>query len=193
MIQKRLVEIKKSTPLLDDFIKVDEALVTYQRLNGAMSDEIRRLNIRREDACCVLLYDKTLDSLLLVNQFRFPSHTRGEDFLNEIPAGLKDPKETHQESIIRETLEETGYEIIDPVFLFWFFPSAGISSEKCYLFYSEVNESMKKHLGGGLESENEEIETLWLPRRDLSNWIQNGKVHDAKTIIALQWFLLSGL
>lgn len=185
------IEIKKSSLIFDDFIKIEEALIIYQKNNGKMSNVIRRLNIKREDACAILLLDKKVKKILLINQFRYPSYTMGMDFLSEIPAGLKEENETHHDAIIREVLEETGYEIINPKFLFWFFPSAGISSERCFLFFSEIDSSMKRNKGGGLSNENEEIENSWTSICQIKKLINSGKIKDAKTIIALQWFLLS--
>ena len=192
MNNKKKVVIKKENSLLDDYFKVDEAFLTFQKNDGTLSKEIRRLNFKREDSSCALLFNKETDSLLLVNQFRYPSFTKGEGFLSEVPAGIVEKKENPEETIIREIIEETGYKIENPTLLYCFFPSPGISSERCFLYYAEVINKDKKQLGGGLVSENEDIQTIWIPKNQVREVLKKGDIKDAKTIIALQWFLLSG-
>jgi nudix-type nucleoside diphosphatase (YffH/AdpP family) len=190
MNNKKQVIIKKENSLLDDYFKVDEAYLQFQKFDGTMSKEIRRLNFKRQDVSCALLYDRKSDSVLLINQFRYPSFTKGEDYLLEIPAGIIEINEDPVETVIREILEETGYEIQYPILIYRFFTSPGISSERCSLFYSEIIRNEKNHQGGGLSSENEDIQIIWLPKDQIIPSLKNGKILDAKTFIALQWFLL---
>jgi ADP-ribose pyrophosphatase len=192
MNNKKKVVIKKEKSLLDDYFKVDEAFLVFQKNDGSMSKEIRRLNFKREDSSCALLYNKEKNSLLLVNQFRYPSFTKGEGYLSELPAGIIENNDNPEETIVRELVEETGYEIKIPTLLYCFFPSPGISSERCFLYYAEVIDKDKKQAGGGLASENEDIETMWISRNQVREVLNKGDIKDAKTIIALQWFLLSG-
>ena len=68
-----------------------------------------------------------------------------------------------------------------------FYVSPGIMNERIALFYAEVDESSKSHNGGGVLDEDEDIELVWVPKKDAMNWIEQQNVGDAKTIIAIQW------
>jgi ADP-ribose pyrophosphatase len=54
------------------------------------------------------------NKVVLVEQYRYA----GEDFFLEVPAGKKEGNETHEEGLIRELKEETGYTSLrNPIFL----------------------------------------------------------------------------
>jgi hypothetical protein len=53
----RKVYIEKKTRLLDDFFKVEEVQLCYERFNGGMSPLVRRLNVERGDSVAVLLFN----------------------------------------------------------------------------------------------------------------------------------------
>ena len=57
----------------------------------------------------------------------------------EAVAGMIDPGETAEEAIIRENLEETGYRISKPELICKFFSSPGGTSERVFLYFSEVS------------------------------------------------------
>ena len=46
---KRKVEIISRKRVLDDFFKVDEAYLRFERFDGTMSEVVRRLNFERGD------------------------------------------------------------------------------------------------------------------------------------------------
>ena len=184
------INIKKVNMVLDDFITVEEAYLTYPKFDGSMSPEVRRLNVNRGDSCCAVLYDKDSDCLLLINQFRYPSSTKGQAFLLELPAGMIEHNDSPRNTMIREVLEETGYEVKDPELIRSFFTTPGISSERCFLFYFPINRKIQKQKEGGLVSENEDIQIMWLPTKQIVSFLQNDSIQDAKTIIGLQWFLM---
>jgi len=54
------------------------------------------------------------NKVVLVEQYRYA----GEDFFLEVPAGKKEGNESHEEGLIREIKEETGYTSLrNPIFL----------------------------------------------------------------------------
>ena len=63
--------------------------------------------------------------------------------------------------------------------------SPGGSSEKIHLFYAVAGEKIEE--GGGLESENEEIDIIEMSLSEFKNF----KSDDAKTIIGQMWYKLS--
>lgn len=188
---KKRVILHSEKKLLDDYFQVDEAWLSYEKFDGSMSRLIRRLNFLRPDAAACLLYRSSDSSILLVNQFRYPAFTKHKGWLYEIPAGIVEPREKPQETVCREVFEETGYAIANPEFLFYFFTSPGISSERCYLFSMPIEEDLKKEEGGGCSQENEDIKTEWVSIEKIESMIQNQEIVDAKTILSIQWFLLN--
>ncbi len=76
-------------------------------------------------------------------------------------------------------------------FLFDTYASPGTLTEKVSLFYARVNVEEKAGLGGGLDTEGEDIEVLTVPLDDAYAMIASGEITDAKTIIMLQWAMLN--
>ncbi|HGJ65712.1 TPA: NUDIX hydrolase [bacterium] len=173
----------------DDFFKVDKATLQYEKFNGEMSPIITRLNFNRGDAVAVLLYNKESDSVILVKQFRYPAYANdGNGWLLEIVAGMID-KGRDAESVAKaELLEEAGYEVDDLHFICHFYLSPGGSSERIYLYFADCHRKIA--IGGGKESEDEDIQVIEIPLKDAFEMIKNGEICDAKTIIALQWLYL---
>ena len=73
----RRVDIEEKKYILDDFFKVEEAHLRYERFDGKMSPPVRRLNFERGDSVAVIIFKRKTQRILLVNQFekapRFPS------------------------------------------------------------------------------------------------------------------------
>ena len=67
----------------------------------------------RPDAVGVLLVDGKNEKVLLTRQFRMPAFLNGSEsgYLVEACAGLIDETEAPEQTMRREVMEETGYEI----------------------------------------------------------------------------------
>ncbi|MGP4041867.1 NUDIX hydrolase [Gracilibacillus sp. D59] len=64
---------------------------------------------------------------MLVEQYRHA----GGDFFLEVPAGKREDNETHEEGLIREVKEETGYTSLNkPIFLGEFMVNPAIQNNK---------------------------------------------------------------
>lgn len=185
--KSRKVEIERRSRLLDDFFKVDEALIRYERFDGQMSPTVRRLNFERGDSVAIVMFNPAKGKLLLVNQFRYPSYEKGPGWMTETIAGMIDSDETAEESARREVEEEMGYQLSRLEHISTFYVSPGGSSERIVLYYAEVAAADKNEKGGGLSSESEDIITLELSLEDAVQQIQNGQITDAKTIIGIWW------
>lgn len=146
----------------------------------------------RGEAVAVLVYDPRRDVVVLVRQFRLPVYLQGEPpFVLEVPAGSIERGEDPEASLIREVLEETGFEIRQPRKLFSAYMSPGAITEKIHFFYVEVSEGDRVAAGGGLDEEHEDLELYELSLSEALAMIESGEIFDAKTIMLLQWAALN--
>ncbi|MFC2114192.1 NUDIX domain-containing protein [Bacteroidota bacterium] len=179
------IQLKSKTTLFQKFVGVVEYIF---HLPDRKTD-IRRFVVTRPEAAALLLYNRDSDSIVFIRQFRTPVYTKDENaFILEIPAGVIEAGESAMDTIVRESLEETGYQISNPELLSVFYPSPGMLNEKMHLFYAEVGHADKIGNGGGLESENEFLEILEIPVKEALEMVFDGRIIDAKTILSVLWF-----
>lgn len=189
----RRVEISRQTNRFDGFFKVDEYSVSYETHTGQMSGVQQRLVFERGDSVAVLLLNLDSENVVLVRQFKLPTvvgrrrtdKTTTDGWITETIAGMIDENETPEAAVIRETLEETGYQISNPRLIATFFSSPGGSSERIFLYFSEVHDSNKTAAGGGVN--DEDIEIVHVPVDELFDWLKTGAIDDPKLIIASSW------
>jgi len=169
--------------------------VTYvsTRKDGMEKQQTREVYDRGNGAT-ILLYNPVAATIVLTRQFRLPTFLNGNKtgMLIEACAGLLE-KESPEESIRRETEEETGYKISSPKKIMEMYMSPGSVSEILYFFVAEYSEQMKVGEGGGLEEENEDIEVLEMPFAKALAMVRSGEIRDAKTILLLQYAQLNEL
>ena len=182
------VEIIKKTRVYDDFFKIDEAMLSHERFDGQMTPVMRRLNFERGDSAAALIWNKENKTVILIDQFRFPTYEKGPGWLTEVVAGVIAKHEEPEKTIHREILEETGYDAKKIDYLNTFYVSPGGSSERIFLYYAEVTPNDKVSLGGGVVSEHEDIRVGEYPWPEVQRMLDAGEIIDAKTIIALMWF-----
>jgi len=181
------VDIREKKILVDDFFKVEEALLSFEKFDGTMSPPVRRLNFERGDSVAALLHHTGRDAAILVKQFRYAAYEKGAGWLTEVVAGMIDRGETPEEAIRREIHEETGYtpDRIEPISTF--FVSPGGTSERIMLYYAAVSGAAPGDRHGGLAGENEDIKPVEIFMADAFAKLRRGEFADAKTIIALMW------
>lgn len=182
------VSIEQKRYLLNDFFKVEEAFLRFEQFNGEMSKKIRRLSLERGDSVAILVYNITTEKIILINQFRYPTYQKGDGWMTETIAGMVDHDEAPEQTARRETQEETGLDInrFEPIATFY--PSPGGSSERIFLYYSEVSgEQAKYEATGGLLHEGEDIKVIELSLEDALKKIRSGEIMDAKTILGIYW------
>jgi nudix-type nucleoside diphosphatase (YffH/AdpP family) len=190
---RRRVEIRSQKRLFDDFFKIDEIIVAHQQYDGQMSADQRRLNFERGDAVAVLLFNIDTRSVVLVEQFKVPTliGRRRDDpaitngWITEVMAGMIGPSETAEEAVIRETLEETGYQIKDPELICKFLSSPGGTSERIFLYFAQVSEAAKPSQGGGLA--DEDVRVVQISVNELFDRLAKGQIDDPKLAIAAYW------
>lgn len=183
------VEILEKKRVFDDFFKIDAATLRYERFNGEMSEPTRRLCFERGDAAAVLIRNKETERIILINQFRYCSYEKGPGWILEIPAGVVEEGEEPEETMKREIIEETGYRAKELTYINSFYVSPGGTSERIFLYYCEVENKDKVADGGGMESEHEDIQVLEFSYAETRSMVDSGKIVDAKTLIALLWFM----
>lgn len=182
------VLIEKKRYVLDDFFKVEEAYLKFEKSTGEMSSTVRRFSLERGDSVSVLAFNLRTDKLILISQFRYPTYKNGRGWPIEAIAGIIDPGETPEEAARREVQEETGLIISSLEHITTFYPSPGGSSERIFLYYSEVSgESTRNNKPGGLIKEDEDILSLEISLEEALGKIKSGEIMDGKTIIGIYW------
>ncbi|MDO5685784.1 MAG: NUDIX hydrolase [Neisseria sp.] len=137
--------------------------------------------VRHPGAVAVLAVTEQ-DEAVLVEQYRYPCART----LLEIPAGKLDVAgEEPAACALRELAEETPYTAQSVELLYRFYTSAGFSDEKMYLFLAkDIYENSTLHADS-----DEFLHVVKLPRAHVQAALQSGQIIDAKTIIALQYWL----
>ncbi|MEC5166137.1 nudix-type nucleoside diphosphatase (YffH/AdpP family) [Flavobacterium sp. PL11] len=182
-----IIKIQKTELLSDNWYTLSKVIFDYQKKDNSWITHKREVYDRGNGAA-ILLYNLSKKIVILTRQFRLPSYLNGNrtGMMIEVCAGLLD-QDHPEECIIRETEEETGYRISKVEKIMETFMSPGAVTEILHLFVGEYNESMKVSNGGGLESEQENIDVLEMPYNEAYNMIASGEIKDAKTVILLQY------
>jgi ADP-ribose pyrophosphatase len=183
-MKKVIVESKKR--IFDDFFKVDEARLRYEKFDGRMSPVVRRLNFERGDSVAALIFNTSTQRIILVNQFKYPAFERGQGWITEVMAGMIDEGEDPESAVRREILEETGYGPRSLEHIYTFYVSPGGTSERIILYYAEVDDDGKTG-PGGVASEHEDIINVEMTLEEALMQIESGDIADAKTIIGILW------
>ena len=161
-------------------------------LEGKLHDKENEVYFR-PDAVSVLLVDEKRKTLLLTRQFRMPTFLNGNDtgYMLEACAGLIDENETPEQTVIREVMEETGYEIKAAEKIAGAYSSGGGITEFVHFFIARYTPAGKKGDGGGMEAEGEDIEVIEMKIEEARQKLKNAEFKDAKTIILLQHYFLN--
>ena len=166
----------------------------YQFNDGSWK-RVSRESYDRGDGTCVLLYNKEKQTVILTKQFRMPAYAnnKNDGMSIEVCAGAIDKNEAPEVCIIREVEEEVGYKIPKATKVLEAYTSPGAVTEKMYLFVAEYTDGMQINDGGGLESENEEIEVLEVSFVEAIQMMNDQRIMDAKTIMLLQYAQINNL
>ncbi len=176
-----------TTTLADKWGLLQRHEFELRRRNGEWQHQIRE-TYDRGDGAAVLLCDKADRSVILIRQFRYPAHYRGDSpYLIEACAGKlegDDPETCAR----KEAEEETGYRVGRLIKAYHAFMSPGSVTERLTLYVGFVEGSVGA--GGGLANEGEDIEVIRLPLADALGMVETGEIADAKTILLLQFAAL---
>jgi len=134
--------------------------------------------VRHPGAAVVLA--RTADGrFVLVRQYR----KAVESELIEAVAGTLEPGEAPEACARRELEEETGHQALSIRPLGTAFPAPGYTEEKLHLFFAET----ATQPGKARPEDDEKIHVVYATGRELSEMIMDGRIVDAKTIVA--WHL----
>ncbi|RMF48398.1 MAG: NUDIX hydrolase [Deltaproteobacteria bacterium] len=120
-------------------------------------------------------------SVLLIRQFR---PAAGGAIL-EIPAGSLEQGEEPEDCARRELREEAGMVAEQLQSLGWFYSSVGFCDERIHLYIARKLSRVERSL-----DPDEFIEPVVLSPEQTGELLARGEVRDAKTLIALQYWLL---
>ncbi len=185
------VKIIKKERLYKGFFECNKYTIQHKLFAGGWSEEIHREFFERGHAAAILPYDPNTDSVVLIEQFRFGAmQSKQSPWLLELVAGILEKGETSQALIKREAQEEAGLDILASQFICNYLVSPGGTTEQLDIFIGKVDAS---NAGGlhGLAEEGEDIRVHVFPRKLAYQWVSQGKINNAATIIALQWLELS--
>lgn len=119
--------------------------------------------------------------LVFVKQYR----TGPDEVLLEIPAGKLEPGEDPLDAALRELEEETGYRCQSIEQISQFYTSPGFANELITLFYAT-----DLILGEASPDEDEFVHAFTLNREEIEEMLEKQEVRDAKTQVAILWWLL---
>ncbi|WP_304639654.1 NUDIX domain-containing protein [Pseudomonas sp.] len=181
------VEIISREPGFTGFYRLDILTLRHRLFGGGWGPELRRELFVRHDAVCVLPYDPWEDAVVLIEQVRIGALEKSDrPWMLELVAGLIDKDEQPEEVAHREAQEEAGVVLQSLQPITRYFPSPGGSDERVYLYWGAVD---SRGVGGihGLEEEGEDIRVSVWPREAALAAVEEGRIDNAATIIALQW------
>lgn len=140
------------------------------------SQGVREYIVHPGAVCVLALFDD--GRILLERQYRYPL----QQVLIEVPAGKIDPGEKTDISARRELREETGYVADQWSYLTTLHPLCAYSNERIEMWLARD----LRHEGAKLDA-GEFLEVFSLPVSEAMEWVRDGRISDAKTIICIQW------
>ncbi|WP_313056002.1 NUDIX domain-containing protein [Pseudomonas lopnurensis] len=173
------------------FYRLDRLHLRHELFSGEMGGVISRELFVRHDAVCVLPYDPQRDRVVLIEQFRVGALGKVENpWLIELVAGLIDKDEQPEDVARREAVEEAGLELGALWPVSQYFPSPGGSDERVYLYVGRCNsEGVDGVFGLAEEGEDIRVHVWTLP--EALQAVDDGRIDNAASIIALQWLALN--
>jgi nudix-type nucleoside diphosphatase (YffH/AdpP family) len=171
----------------DGFFKIDRMTLSHELFAGGMGPVKPWEIMERGDSVAALLFDVDRQEVILVNQFRAPTITKGTGWLVETTAGIKREGESEQTSLFREIQEETGYRVNQVSHIATFYSSPGGSSERIFLYYAEVRQTQRVGAGGGVKADGEDIQLVALNLHSFFRKLGSREFEDPKILIAGLW------
>ena len=187
---KNDVEIIARETLYSGFFSMDLYRFRHRLFNGEMSGEIRREIFERGHAAVLLPFDPVRDEVVLVEQIRIAAYDVSESpWLLEMVAGMIEEDESVEDVARREALEEAGLVVGRTKPVLSYLASPGGTSERLSIMVGEVDATTAEGIHG-LADENEDIRVHVVSREQAYQWVEEGKIDNAASVIALQWLQL---
>ena len=182
------------------FFSINQYAVQHRQFKGGQSKVLMRECFERGHAVGVLAYDPWRDTIVFLEQFRIGAYVNimsgnaaaehNSPWLLEIIAGIVEAGETYEEVAYREAFEEAGCSILAMEAIGDFYSSPGGCSETIQLYCACVNSD---GIGGihGLEEEGEDIQVMVVPYNEAVQWLKQGRLNNASTLVSMQWLMLN--
>jgi ADP-ribose pyrophosphatase len=185
------VQILSKETLYQGFFKMVKYAFKHKLFEGGWSDVVEREVFERGHAIAILPYDPVLDEFVMIEQVRIGAlPTSTSPWLLEVVAGIIDEGETPEDVCCREAKEEAGLEIQKLHKALSYLSSPGGTTERLHIYVGLVDASNAKGVHG-LEYESEDILVHRVSTSEALDWINQGKIDNAATLIALQWFAMN--
>ena len=184
------VEILKQESCYHGFFRMNRYTLRHKLFGGGWSAPLTRELFERGHAAAMLPYDPKRDEVGLLEQFRIGA-VDGEHspWLLEMVAGMIEPGEESGGVIARESIEEAGLTLGRSQFALSYLVSPGGTTERIDVFIGEVDSGLASGLHG-LADEGEDIRLHVVSREQAYRWVEEGRIDNAATVIALQWLQL---
>jgi nudix-type nucleoside diphosphatase (YffH/AdpP family) len=171
--------------LSDNWYTLNKVVFDYQNRDGSWSSQARE-SYDRGNGATVLLYNREKQTVILIRQFRMPSYLNGnsDGLLIETCAGVLDGDDP-ETCVLKEAEEESGIRPRKAEKVFESYMSPGAVTEIIHFYVAEYTDADRVGPGGGLESEQEDIEVLEVPFEKALEMVSDGSIRDGKTIMLL--------
>jgi len=143
---------------------------------------VSRTNDNLDISVAGTVYDTEEEVFYLVKQYR-AGVTDEDRYMVEVVAGTVESGENPLECFKREVMEEVGVKVNRVTEVGSFYASPGFSKEQMYLYHAE---GVRVAEGGGLESENEDIEILKVSKEVLRDMLYRNRIKDLKSLTLLK-------
>ncbi|HCF74798.1 MAG: ADP-ribose diphosphatase [Proteobacteria bacterium] len=186
------VRLHNRETLYSGFLEVDQYEVSHELFDGGWSKVLEREVMHRKEIAALLPFDPERQEVVLIEQFRVGAWAGDwpHPWLLECIAGVMEAGESAGEVAVREAEEEAGCQVLELELIGRFFTTPGGSSELVNLFCGRIDAT---GLGGihGLADEGENIKASVWSLPDVLALVEDGRVCNAKTLVALQWLALN--
>ncbi|MCO6552408.1 MAG: ADP-ribose diphosphatase [Gilliamella sp.] len=178
--------------LYKGFFSLLEYRFQYRKFDGSMSEIVTREILERGHAVVLLAYDAKRDEVVLIEQIRIAAiETQDSPWILELIAGMMDhDNESFEEVARREAMEEAGVVIGRCKPIISYLASPGGLTEQLHILVGEVDSSTAEGIHG-LDEESEDIKVHVVSRSQAYQWVKDGVINNAASIIALQWLELN--
>ena len=178
-------------PLYRGFFELLQFTFKHRKHDGSWSKELIREVLKGTDVATVLPYDSKAKKIILIDQFRSGLVENNEEpVIKEIIAGFIDKGESPEEAATRECKEETGCSVLQLKKIFSYYPSPSYSQSHYHFFLAEVESFEGKRMLGQTD-EDEDLLACSYSTNEVKNMLNNGKIINGVSLVALQWFFLN--
>ncbi|AWB68181.1 ADP-ribose diphosphatase [Saccharobesus litoralis] len=183
--------IEDKTTNYNGFFNVNTLTFRHKLFAGGWSGSVKRELFERGNAVIVLPYDIERDQIVMLEQIRIGCIANSDKpWMLELVGGMVEPGEQNEEVAHRETEEEAGLKLRNLMPMVNYLSSAGGTSERLYLYAGQVDSSKAGDICG-LDYEDEDIKVHVVSRQQALQYMNDGVIENAATIIALQWLELN--